>query len=245
MTTREKIEKLVKKAQEIMQKTHDPVHDLSHAERTARVAAELGRKSGLGEKQLEALTIAAWWHDASRTMTNGPSLIIMPLLDDTFSAFMLWFYTIRFGLFGSVAGMATRLIFCKSLGTGKILTRLLLRKKNRIMLDILKDADALDVLHIDRIKKIFPFVQSSAIYQRGYKVMCWWMMKSGHLRMKTRAGLEYLVKLLREFLAWIKQKVTLEWHRENFGEKWVRKSILRVEKFLLMCELRTNTNVRI
>jgi hypothetical protein len=201
-------------------------------ERVVRLAQTLGRKARLTERQQQALRIAAWWHDASRVLTRRPSLVWMPLLDDTLSAFMLWYQTIRHRLFGSTVGLATRLIFCKSLGTGTILTRIILGKANRLVLNILKDADALDVLRIERVKKIFAYVEGSHVYHFGYKVNTWWMLTSHHLHMKTTMAREYLTKMIREFLVWIRQEYVLAWHIAQYGREWAEKNIRRVEDLL-------------
>ncbi len=227
-----KVQRLVETAKIIMRKTRDPIHDVGHAERVAQHVEMLGRQFNMSQPQRDALILAAWWHDASRVITSRPSFIIMPLFDDFLSACILWFATIRYGLFGSVAGMSTRLIFCKSLGTGKILTRLLLRKKNRILLDILSDADALDALHVERIKKMLPYIQSSRVYHLGYKVMTWWMLSSQHLQLKTRAARTYLEKMIKEFLTWLHELPVYQWFVEEFGQLWLKKNILRAQQFL-------------
>lgn len=227
-----KIQLLVEQAKAIMQKTHDPIHDVEHAKRVAEHAEMLGSQMPLSDSQRDALVLAAWWHDASRVITRRPSFIIMPFFDDLLSAFMLWFATIRYGLFGSVAGMATRLIFCKSMGTGKILTRVLLRKQNRILLDILKDADALDALRVDRIRKMLPYIQSSRAYHLGYKIMTWWMLSSKHLKLKTAVARTYLEKIVKEFLAWLHEQPVYQWFAEEFGHAWLEKNIARAQLFL-------------
>ncbi len=227
-----KLQFLVEKAQQIMRRTHDPIHDIDHAKRVADHADILGTSMNITQTQREALLLAAWWHDASRVMNRRPSFIIMPLFDDLFSAFMLWFATIRCGLFGSVAGMSTRLIFCKSLGTGKILTRILLRKKNRVLLDILKDADALDALHVERVKKMLPYIESSRTYHVSYKVMTWWILSSEHLKLKTKAARQYLEQIVKEFLSWLHEQPVYQWFVEEFGRNWLEKNIARARLFL-------------
>ena len=136
---RDKIQKLTIKAQEIMCSSSDPIHDIRHVRRVVENVQKLSQELYLSPQEQQAIELAAWWHDAGRTITQKPSFVWMLFLDDIISAFMIWVYTIRYGVFGSVAGISSRLIFCKSLGTGALLTRILLRKKTRILLNILKN----------------------------------------------------------------------------------------------------------
>ena len=223
----------IEKAREIMQKSHDPMHDIDHTSRVAELAIKLSRDIELSEVQREALVIAAWWHDAARIMTKKPSLIWMPFFDDLLSAIMLGWETFRGRVFLSSAGLATRLICCKSLGTGQFFTRVLLSKKNRLILNILKDADALDVLRTDRVERMFELVEDSAMYHMGYKVMIWWMLSSHHLYMKTEAAKKYIMELIENFIAWVEEASVMTWHIEQFGEAWVRRNIARAHDLLL------------
>src|SRR3989338_2062478 len=121
----EKLDQLITAAQARMRRVRDPIHGIDHVERVVSHAHRLCATAGITGAQRDALILAAWGHDVSRSMTKKPSLVLMPLFDDLLSALTLWKHTIAFGLFGSVAGMATRLIFCKGLGTGMVLTRVL------------------------------------------------------------------------------------------------------------------------
>lgn len=160
----------------------------------------------------QALILSAWWHDAGRTLNKKASFVLMPFVDDTLSALMLWYWTIRFGLFGSVVGMATRIIFCKSMGTGTVLTKILLRKKNRILLDILKDADALDLLNVERSKVICNLAESSIKYRIAYRIMIRWIFVTNQFEFRTQSAKELFIQILRNFLEWIKQTEVYEWH---------------------------------
>ncbi|PIT86978.1 MAG: hypothetical protein COU33_00170 [Candidatus Magasanikbacteria bacterium CG10_big_fil_rev_8_21_14_0_10_43_6] len=228
----QKIDMLVHTAQRIMTDSKDPIHDIAHVRRVVGYAQELGEAMQLGEDQQRALILAAWWHDAGRTITKRPSMIVMPFFDDIISALMLWRETIRCRLFGKVVGMATRMIFCKSLGTGKILSKVLMRKQNRIMIDLLKDADTLDMLSIERSRQLYLLVDSSWIYSYGYKMVIWWTLSSNHLTVKTHAAKKRLLQLLELFVAWIKKQQVFNWHVTTFGRSWTTEQINKGERLL-------------
>ncbi|KKW42599.1 MAG: hypothetical protein UY92_C0005G0021 [Candidatus Magasanikbacteria bacterium GW2011_GWA2_56_11] len=211
-----------------MRSSRDPVHDIRHAERVADFAEKIGRELNLDRKRLQALILAAWWHDVGRTVTRKPSLIFMVFLDDLISALMLWRETIRIGLFGSVTGMATRLIFCHSVGTGTFLTRLLLRPKTRLLLDALMDADKLDMLSTERLDKLLGLASRSTIYHFGYRILSWYNFSTVYFDVKTAAARRHLEKILVEFVTWLYSPEIKAWHIEQFGIVWSRRMHGRV-----------------
>lgn len=229
-TIDEKIEKLINTAKKYMERTSDPVHDTGHVSRVVKYSTILADEMKMDDEQKKTLILAAWWHDVSRTITKKPSFIWMPLLDDLFSAMMLWHYTIKFGLFGSIAGRATRIIFCKSMGTGLLLTKILIRKKTRIMLDVLKDADMLDTINIERTKQIFILVEKSSIYRWGYKTMIWWFLARKKLKIKTWVAEKYLAKTMEDFINWITEPEILAWHENIYGRAWIDEKIILIKK---------------
>jgi hypothetical protein len=91
-------------------------------------------------------------------------MVWMACVDDLLSSLMLTWEIIRLGAFRSPASMAARLILCKSLGTGAVLTKIFIRRRNRILVDVIKDADMLDILTTERLVKIIPLVESSRLY---------------------------------------------------------------------------------
>jgi hypothetical protein len=136
-------------------------------------------------------------------------------------------------MFGPVIGMATRMILCKSMGTGKIFSRIFMRKKNRIMIDALKDADMLDTLSIERTQQIYQLVDSSRVYFLGYKISIWWFLSSQKLTLKTKEAKKYLIQLLKAFVEWIQKPHVFEWHVARFGKQWTYLQIKKGEQFLL------------
>lgn len=224
--------RLINIARYKMSLSRDPIHDVSHVKRVVRLVRVLAAECDLSKSQTDALVLAAWWHDVSRTLTKRPSIVIMPFFDDIISALMLWRETVRQGVFGDVVGTATRMIACKSLGTGKILTKLLLNKKNRIMVDILFDADMLDAINIARTKSIHLLAENSRSYQFGYKLSIWWFLSRERLYVKTDEAQKYLLLVLDEFLAWMKEQDIYDWHVKYFGKKWVLKQFEKSELFM-------------
>lgn len=232
-----KVALLIERAKTIMKRTHDPVHDLDHSRRVAQYASTLAHDMKLSPDQHDALVIAAWWHDASRTLTKKPSIVWMACIDDMLSALMLWREVLRYGLFGSPAGMAARLILCKSLGTGALLTKIFIRRRNRILVDVIKDADMLDILTTERLAKIIPLVESSRMYHLSYRTMLRWLMsRTSYLKMKTAAARKYAIRLLRALIEWVQQEVIFAWHVTEFGEQWSHRMIGRGERLLRKME---------
>lgn len=215
-----------------MKKSKDPVHDLNHILRVVDYVKKFSAGMPLTQTQRQAIILAAWWHDISRTITKSPSLFWMTMVDDTISALMLWFFTIRCGLFGTAVGMATRIILCKSMGTGTIFTKLLFSKKNRILVDIVADADCIDMLNQERTTAIMRLAETSRLYLFGYKMVIWWIVKTTELHVKTEIAREYLKEMLKSFIVWVKEKTVLEWHIKQFGIKWVEKTLKQVDELL-------------
>ncbi len=212
----------------------DPAHDLGHVKRVVKNVKNLSKELNLNEKQKQAIILAAWWHDVSRTTTKRPSFIVMPFIDDLLSALLLWRETIRCKFFGSVAGMSTRIIFCKSMGTGKFLTKILLSKKSQVLLHVLQDADTLDLLNTKRMEQIMNITENgSRLYHYGYKTMIWWFLHGKQLYMKTKEARKYVAKLISEFLHWIKQQHIYNWHIKQFGKKWFNRNIKQGEKLII------------
>lgn len=224
-----KTQYLITRAHAIMKRSHDPIHDIDHVKRVVSYAQNLAKKMHLNQAQYEALILAAWWHDAGRTITKRPSIVWMPFVDDFISALMLWRETIRCRMFGKVVGMATRMIFCKSMGTGKILSKIFMRKKNRFMIDLLQDADTLDILSIERTERIYDLANTSTLYTYGYKLAIWWFLSKNQLQVKTQAAKEILQDLLKVFLTWIQKQHIFDWHVTKFGSIWTYKQITKAK----------------
>ena len=152
------------------------------------------------------------------------------------SALLLGSAAIRHGLFGSVAGLSIRLTVWKSLGTGAILTELVVRRRHRMLIDLLKDADALDVLRLERLQKLMPLVESYRRYYWAYKTPVPWVVSTNYLHMKTQAARVYAIKLMRAFLAWIKDSAAYIWHVAQFGRAWCERMYQRALRLLSTIE---------
>lgn len=232
-----KIEKLLKLAKKMMEGSQDPIHDIGHVKRVVAHCENISKSYLLSEKQKQSLILAAWWHDVSRVNAKHTSFFIMPFIDDTLSAFVLWFWTIRYGLFGSIAGMSTRIIFCKSHGTGTILSRILLRKKNRVLIDILKDADMLDIFSVERTEAMRILVDSSKFYKLAYKILMRWFFVSRKIQVKTTSAKKIFLKLLEQFLEWATKKEIYMWHLTFSSKKWMDSHIEKVKKRISIIKL--------
>jgi hypothetical protein len=232
-----KVAELIRRAQDIMSRSHDPIHDLDHSRRVAGYASTLAKEMHLSTDQHDALVIAAWWHDASRTLTKKPSMVWMACIDDMLSSLMLTYEILRLGMLRGPAGMAARLILCKSLGTGALLTKIFIRRRNRILVDVIKDADMLDILTTERLVKIIPLVESSRLYHLSYRTMLRWLMsRTSYLKMKTAAARKYAIRLLRALIDWVQQEAIFAWHVAEFGLGWSRRLIRRGERLLRKME---------
>ena len=212
-----------------MKNSRDPIHDLGHVSRVAAYVKDFIKDSNLSFEQKQALVLAAWWHDAARALTKNTSFVWMAIIDDTISALMLWKATIKCGLFGRPVGLATRIMVCKSFGIGRILTKILFRKKNRILVSILEDADTIDMLYKERLKCMMLFVESSKLYYYGYKTIMWWCVKTAEMYVKTEQAVKFLREMLASFIGWIKEKTIYDWHVRQFGLEWVKKMLSNIE----------------
>ena len=228
----DKVNKLIYKAKHLMKKSHDPIHDFNHVSRVVEYTKKISKDMNLTSEQKQAVILAAWWHDVSRTIPKKPSLFLMSAIDDTISAFMLWMATIRCGLFGRTTGIATRIIFCKSIGTGAILTRILFNRKNRVLVDIVQDADAIDMLDQERSVTVMRLIESSRFYRLSYKISVIWSLKMAELNVKTEKARIFLKELLAAFIIWVKEKNIFEWYVKQFGLKWVVNILAQVEDLL-------------
>lgn len=223
---------LIDAAKSRMRQSSDPIHDYLHAERTAAYAERLGRDAHVTDEHREALVLAAWWHDVARTITEKPSFIWMPFVDDLLSAMMLLWHTVRTGTGSRISGLAIRLIACKSIGTGALLTRIFVRRKNRILIDTLYDADKLDFFNLERMARILKVTESSAMYRVGYRMSYRWFCIMNYVKVKTDAAKKYIVNILQQFLRWFKEPHIYSWHVDQFSKTWARKNLRRLERMV-------------
>ena len=223
---------LIKIAKQKMKHSSDPIHDLEHVKNVVGHVKVFSSDLHLNSKQKNALVLAAWWHDVSRTIPKKTSFIWMPFLDDIVSAIMLWFFTVKYKLFGELTRTSIKLILCKSIGTGAFFTKILFKKKNRFLVDLLKDADTLDILGIERMKKTLNLVEESKVYYFGYKTVTWWWISRDKLKMKTKVAQKYLENLIKQFIEWVSSKEVKKIFEETFGLKWANKMLKNINKIL-------------
>jgi len=226
------VKQLIQIARVYMSQSSDPVHAIDHAERVVSNVRRFCREMSLSPDSLDALILAGWWHDVGRTITRKPSLIWMPFVDDILSAILLLWEMIRTGTIGTFSFLAVRLILCKSLGTGRFLTKVLLRKKQQVYLDILADADALDMLDPLRGDQLCRVVESSRLYRVGYRIMVSWFIFSSHFKMRTEMGKRFFLELLREFEKWFQDARVYAWHVYYYGELFAKRVVFHIQRTL-------------
>ncbi|MFH1286360.1 MAG: HD domain-containing protein [Candidatus Magasanikbacteria bacterium] len=226
----QKIQTLIHIGQEKMAASRDTMHDIDHVKRVVQYSERFASEYDLSEKEKQALILAAWWHDVSRTFGqgNGTYLMFFSLIDDLVSAAMLWWKTVQFGMFGTAAGLAIRIILCKTIGTGAVFTKLLLRKKHRLLVNILKDADNIDLVHINRVERLLRLAELSRMNQQVYRIMIRWHVRVSHLTMRTRVAREYIVEVIKQLIEWMKNTNVYLWHIQRFGKQWIDENMERV-----------------
>lgn len=225
-----KLDKLRAIATLYMRGSQDPVHDLAHVTRVSEYASRIAKSYNLSKDEYDTLMLAVQWHDVSRTLTKNTSFILMFFVDDILSAFMLWFWTIRYGLFGSIAGRATRMIFCKGKTPGTKFMRFFMTKRTKLLLQILEDADALDMLHVERTSILCTLSQHSRMNRAAYKLVTRWWTGKDRLKLKTDAAKIILKELLKAFITWLEQIFTVQFHTNTYGAKWANKMLDRFRK---------------
>lgn len=227
------IQKLSEKAKNIMKRSNDPIHDLDHINRVTANAKRIMKDMKLSSLETNAVILACLWHDVGRTITNKPSFVWMVFFDDMISALMLWRETSRYKFFSRISSIAGRIILCKSLGTGKILTKLFLGKKNRRLLDIVQDADNLDILNQERMTKAMQAINNGTMPTLTYKIITWYGTRIKTLKVKTNTAKQILKEVIKQLIIWL-QKIEIQmWHLNRLGKKWFYKMKTRLEKLVI------------
>jgi len=227
-----KIQKLSQKARDIMSASIDPIHDLDHINRVLNNAKKIMTSFNLSEKDKQAVELACLWHDTGRTITSKPSFVWMVFFDDMISALLLWKESIKYHLFGGTAGMASRIILCKSLGTGRVFTKIFLRKKTRLLLDIVKDADTLDVIHTERLKKIMLAIESNTMPVITYRIVSWYATRLKTFKIKTIIARRILKQIIEQMLQWLHKPEIAYLHIRILGEKSCYKLEAKIKNLL-------------
>ncbi len=227
-----KMKQLIALAEERMKSSHDKVHDDGHARRVVQHAKDISHSFILSSNQKQALILAAWWHDTGRTIIKKPSVVWMRAVDDALSAFLLWKASLQLKLISQKVNTALRIIICKNFGTSRIFTKILLRKKDRILLDILNDADGLDVLCLERLEQMRLFAKISKTNRFKYKMVVWWFMHSKEFHFRTNIAKINFEIIFNNFIVWLKEKEIYRWHAENFSQWWIEKNIMKARSIL-------------
>ncbi len=226
-----KIDFLIEKAKKLMSLSRDPIHDLSHVQRVVHNAERISTAYQLTKEECEAVKLAAWWHDVARVLTRKPSFVWMACVDDILSAIMLCLHSIRYGFWKHSGGIATKLILSKTVGTGAVFTKLLLTKRERILIHILRDSDMLDIIHIDRLTRVCELSQTSKKYWWGFRCLLLYNTRESAMRMKTSIAHHYLIESIEAIIQWMEERQHDPRYARFFEEVWIRESI---KKFKLL-----------
>lgn len=230
---------LINTAKQKMAASRDLMHNLGHAKRVVNFTEQICREFSLTEKQRQALVLAAWWHDVGRAAKRKPSYIWINFFDDMISACCLLSRAIRSGLYNRTVGLAVRVIVCKNLATSALLTKILLYKKDRLLVNIIKDADYLDLLSPERSMTAHKIIENSRRYRLAYRFLNWWFFVGKRLKFKTKTAQQILKKLLEQFISWVKSAEIFNWHVKYFGYEWLVRALRRAEKknYKLQCAI--------
>ena len=232
MSFTKSIKQLITEAQKQMSHSFDPLHDLRHVERVVQNTQKISQNIKLNQKERDALELAAWWHDASRAISNKPSMIWMALFDDNFSAFALLFYAIRYRVINSVVMQTFVILMCSGMVTGKLMTKIFAGERTRILLNFLKDADMMDILNIQRFYEAGHLAQMSKANLRKFRTLIWFNLHTNILEMRTIEARIYIEETIKNFITWLSQTEIYLWHVENFGEEWLEKTMTQLENRL-------------
>lgn len=224
---------LINEAIATMAGSADSLHDLEHTQRVVAYVKIFAQKNKLTENENEALVLAAWWHDASRTLTKKTSLLLMSFFDDILSAGMLLIFAMKNGGVKKDIWKAAKLIICKSLGSGTFFSRILIKTETeKKMLNMLIDADLLDIFRVERIQKIVDLIELSSRYEMSYKILVAFCIARKKIHLKTKEAIAFLEQLIKKIIAWAEEPGVNEWHIEKFGNRWVKKMQENLYKLL-------------
>ena len=101
------------------------------------------------------------------------------------------------------------------------------------MVDIVADADCIDMLNQERATVIMKLAETSKMYLLGYRLVVWWSIKTAELHVKTEVARKYLKEMLKSFIAWVKEKNIFDWHVRQFGLRWMEKTLREVDVLML------------
>ncbi|HRH23376.1 MAG TPA: HD domain-containing protein [Candidatus Magasanikbacteria bacterium] len=224
---------MVYKAKELMKLSKDPIHDLSHVKRVVTNVQKIAPSLNLSKEETEAIELAAWWHDVARVLTKQPSFVWMACIDDAVSALMLCLHSIRYGFWRQSGGIATKLILSKTFATGAVFTRLLLSKKERLMMHVLKDADQLDVMNVERLALVCELSKTSKKYFWGLQCLMLYNTRESALKMKTSVANMYVAEGVESIYVWMCEHRNEPSYVNFFGQVWIDNAIEKFAKLRL------------
>lgn len=229
--------KLIKIAQYKMFISHDPAHELEHVKRVVENVEKIAKSYDISGIDMDALVLSAWWHDFSRSRINKPpSFFWMIFLDDIISAWYLFVLSIKNKSLSKVVFWAILILLAKSLVGGRIFKFLFFRKDRKILVDILGDADFLDVMKYDRILKTMPIAKTNKYYRLAYKKLIEMNLKDKKIRLKTKEALSIFKKIVNDLIVFLQQDWVYSWHEELFGDKWCQWVLFKLKELSVIID---------
>jgi HD superfamily phosphodiesterase len=147
--TKNKYKEIKRKAELLMRKTHDPMHDFSHIRRVEENAIKIARQLKLGKKiDQDLLRIACLFHDI--VFTRRKASFSTWILEGKYSIEILRESDILSFLCKKEIALVEEAI--RYHGLSFPLRRL--NKNRSLYCQILQDADTLDLFHEDRIESL-------------------------------------------------------------------------------------------
>jgi len=212
-----------------MKNSHDPIHDFCHVQRVVNYTKKIVPSHNLSDANENILYLATWWHDVGRTITSNPSLIFMTMFDDIISAILLLYFAIKYNKINKITIQAIIVLLSKSYLL-KPLFKIILSKNKKIILNILEDADNLDMLTISRTEQIRIIVNTYPAYAIGYKYAIHWFLHIQKIKMQTLAAKKIVIELIHQFIKWLQQPEIFKWHQNIFSTKWINNNITLAKK---------------
>lgn len=225
-------QQLVHEAKRIMKQSADPIHDLAHVKRVVRLAKHMGASHNLSKEDMDTLVLCAWWHDTGRTAHSGASFVFMVMIDDIISSCLLWYRAFRMGIRHKVIRNACNILFAKGFTSHTVIQETFLSKNNRLLYNILADADMIDMISVERIDKIRPLIDEKKHFSRGYKMALWWFLHARKFPCRTSAAYPVLRQSLHEFIEWASSGDIKSWHANLLTEQRVEKYTQKAKAYL-------------
>ena len=99
-------------------------------------------------------------------------------------------------------------------------------------MDILQDADELEMLDTNRLKKMLKMIKNSKMPLAAYKFLSWYTVRLKSIKLKTKKAKQLFEKIIKQLIEWLREPEIIRWHMEKFGIKWLEKMERKIETLL-------------